>query len=172
MLERPMTKKSPNPIDKHVGSRVRMRRMMISMSQEKLGEKLGITFQQIQKYEKGTNRIGASRLQQISQILQVPVSFFFEGAPTQAAPADGAAFDARIGQTAVAPVCRRRLALCLLRMHMKAGGAMLPVFILLLWYVFGRGFRALFLSPMSDVSELMPESRPCAKVRGSSFSMK
>ncbi|HEY7458421.1 MAG TPA: helix-turn-helix transcriptional regulator [Xanthobacteraceae bacterium] len=78
-----MTKKSPNPIDKHVGSRVRMRRMMISMSQEKLGERLGITFQQIQKYEKGTNRIGASRLQQISGVLGVPVSFFFEGAPTQ-----------------------------------------------------------------------------------------
>jgi transcriptional regulator with XRE-family HTH domain len=76
-----MTKKSPNPIDKHVGSRVRMRRMMISMSQEKLGERLGITFQQIQKYEKGTNRIGASRLQQISIVLGVPVSFFFEGAP-------------------------------------------------------------------------------------------
>ncbi|MCC6949210.1 MAG: helix-turn-helix transcriptional regulator [Bradyrhizobiaceae bacterium] len=76
-----MTKKSPNPIDKHVGSRVRMRRMMINMSQEKLGEKLGITFQQIQKYEKGTNRIGASRLQQIGNVLGVPVSFFFEGAP-------------------------------------------------------------------------------------------
>jgi transcriptional regulator with XRE-family HTH domain len=74
-------KKAPNPIDKHVGSRVRMRRMMLSMSQEKLGDALGLTFQQVQKYEKGTNRIGASRLQQISQILQVPVAFFFEGAP-------------------------------------------------------------------------------------------
>src|ERR1700731_2165712 len=74
-------KKSPNPIDKHVGSRVRMRRMMLSMSQEKLGDELGLTFQQVQKYEKGTNRIGASRLQQISRILQVPGSFFFEGAP-------------------------------------------------------------------------------------------
>jgi transcriptional regulator with XRE-family HTH domain len=77
-----MAKKAPNPIDKHVGSRVRMRRMMLAMSQEKLGNSLGLTFQQVQKYEKGTNRIGASRLQQISQILQVPVSFFFEGAPT------------------------------------------------------------------------------------------
>src|ERR1700741_1887965 len=76
-----MAKKAPNPIDKHVGSRVRMRRMMLSMSQEKLGDALGLTFQQVQKYEKGTNRIGASRLQQISHILQVPVSFFFEGAP-------------------------------------------------------------------------------------------
>src|SRR5579883_2397725 len=81
-----MTKKAPNPIDKHVGSRVRMRRMMLGMSQEKLGDALGLTFQQVQKYEKGANRIGASRLQQISQILQVPVSFFFDGAP---APADG-----------------------------------------------------------------------------------
>ena len=75
-------KKAPNPIDKHVGSRVRMRRMMLGMSQEKLGDALGLTFQQVQKYEKGTNRIGASRLQQISHILQVPVSFFFEGAPS------------------------------------------------------------------------------------------
>jgi transcriptional regulator with XRE-family HTH domain len=77
-----MAKKAPNPIDKHVGSRVRMRRMMLGMSQEKLGDALGLTFQQVQKYEKGTNRIGASRLAQISQILQVQVSFFFEGAPT------------------------------------------------------------------------------------------
>src|SRR5437660_5546493 len=77
-----MAKKAPNPIDKYVGSRVRMRRMMLSMSQEKLGDALGLTFQQVQKYEKGTNRIGASRLQQISLILQVPVSFFFEGAPS------------------------------------------------------------------------------------------
>ena len=76
-----IAKKAPNPTDKHVGSRVRMRRMMLSMSQEKLGDALALTFQQVQKYEKGTNRIGASRLQQISQILQVPVSFFFEGAP-------------------------------------------------------------------------------------------
>jgi transcriptional regulator with XRE-family HTH domain len=72
-------KKSPNPVDKHVGRRVRMRRMMIAMSQEKLGAALGVTFQQVQKYEKGMNRIGASRLQQISHILQVPVPFFFEG---------------------------------------------------------------------------------------------
>ena len=78
-----MVKKVPNPIDRHVGSRVRMRRMMLSMSQEKLGDALGLTFQQVQKYEKGANRIGASRLQQISGILQVPVSCFFEGAPTQ-----------------------------------------------------------------------------------------
>jgi transcriptional regulator with XRE-family HTH domain len=76
-----MRLKSPSPVDKHVGSRVRMRRMMLAMSQGKLGDALGLTFQQVQKYEKGTNRIGASRLQQISHILQVPVAFFFEGAP-------------------------------------------------------------------------------------------
>lgn len=72
-----MTKR-PNPIDVHVGSRVRLRRLLLGMSQEKLGEQLNLTFQQVQKYEKGVNRIGASRLHQISTILEVPVSFFFE----------------------------------------------------------------------------------------------
>ncbi len=76
-----LARKAPNPIDIHVGSRVRMRRVLIAMSQEKLGERLGLTFQQVQKYEKGTNRIGASRLQQIAEILNVPVSYFFDGAP-------------------------------------------------------------------------------------------
>ena len=80
-----MPPKPPNPVDRHVGSRVRMRRIMLGMSQEKLGEGLGLTFQQIQKYEKGTNRIGASRIQQISEILQVPVSFLFEGSPGSSA---------------------------------------------------------------------------------------
>lgn len=79
-----VNKKKPNPIDIHVGSRIRLRRTMLGMSQEKLGESLGITFQQIQKYEKGTNRVGASRLQNISSILNVPVSFFFEDAPADA----------------------------------------------------------------------------------------
>jgi len=76
-----VVKRIANPVDRHVGSRVRMRRLMLGMSQEKLGNGLGLTFQQVQKYEKGTNRIGASRLQHISQLLQVPVPFFFEGAP-------------------------------------------------------------------------------------------
>ena len=76
-----MVKKAPNPVDKHVGSRVRMARKMLGMSQEKLAEGLGLTFQQVQKYESGTNRIGASRLQHISHILQIPVPLFFEGAP-------------------------------------------------------------------------------------------
>ena len=79
-------KKTPDPIDRHVGSRVRMQRVLMKMGQEKLGEALGLTFQQVQKYEKGTNRIGASRLQQISKTLNVPPSFFFEGAPTSGAP--------------------------------------------------------------------------------------
>jgi|SRR5690606_691650 len=74
-------KKKPNPTDMHVGSRIRLRRNMLGMSQEKLGESLGITFQQIQKYEKGTNRVGASRLQAIANILGVPVAFFFEDLP-------------------------------------------------------------------------------------------
>lgn len=79
-------KKVPNPIDVHVGSRVRLRRMLVAMSQEKLGTRLGLTFQQVQKYEKGANRIGASRLYQISQILGVSVQFFFDDMP----PPDGA----------------------------------------------------------------------------------
>ena len=71
-----MAKKVPNPIDVHVGSRVRIRRVELGMSQGKLADALGLTFQQVQKYEKGTNRIGASRLQHISGILQVAVAYF------------------------------------------------------------------------------------------------
>jgi transcriptional regulator with XRE-family HTH domain len=79
-----LARKKPNPTDRYVGARVRMRRLMLGMSQTTLGEALGLTFQQVQKYEKGTNRIGASRLQQISHALQVPVSFFFEELPVVA----------------------------------------------------------------------------------------
>lgn len=90
MEHNPETKR-PNPIDIHVGGRVRLRRMMLGMSQERLGKECGITFQQIQKYEKGTNRIGASRLQQIGRFLTVPVEFFFEDAPGgDGNPTDGA----------------------------------------------------------------------------------
>jgi transcriptional regulator with XRE-family HTH domain len=89
-----MLKKLPNPIDRHVGSRVRMQRMLAGISQEKLGEALGLTFQQVQKYEKGTNRISASRLQQIAKMLGVPVSFFFEGAPASEATLGGGFADA------------------------------------------------------------------------------
>jgi transcriptional regulator with XRE-family HTH domain len=76
--------KRPNSTDAYVGSRVRMRRKMIGLSQEKLGEQLGITFQQVQKYEKGANRIGASRLQTISQVLEVPIGYFFPAEPAAA----------------------------------------------------------------------------------------
>jgi len=78
-----MAKKIPNPIDTHVGNRVRMRRLILGMSQEKLGDAIGLTFQQVQKYEKGTNRMGSSRLQQIANVLKVPVTLFFEGTPGQ-----------------------------------------------------------------------------------------
>jgi len=74
-------KKSPNPIDKYVGSRIRMQRLLIGMTQQMLGDAIGLTFQQVQKYEKGTNRVGASRLQQISSALRVTPGFFFEGVP-------------------------------------------------------------------------------------------
>ena len=74
-------KKGASPVDAHVGGRIRLRRMIICMSQEQLGEHLNITFQQVQKYEKGINRIGASRLQAIAEVLKVPISFFFEGLP-------------------------------------------------------------------------------------------
>jgi transcriptional regulator with XRE-family HTH domain len=78
-----VAKKPPNPIDVHVGSRVRARRQVLGMSQEKLGNALGLTFQQVQKYEKGTNRVGASRLQHLARILQVSIGHFFERAPGQ-----------------------------------------------------------------------------------------
>jgi transcriptional regulator with XRE-family HTH domain len=74
-------KKQPNPIDIHVGSRMRLRRLMLGLSLEKLAESLGVTFQQVMKYEKGENRIGASRLQHVARALNIPISFFFEDAP-------------------------------------------------------------------------------------------
>ena len=78
-----MAKKQANPIDVQVGNRVRIRRMLIGMSQERLGDLLGLTFQQVQKYEKGVNRIGAGRLFEVSRILNVPVDFFYEGVSAQ-----------------------------------------------------------------------------------------
>ena len=83
--------KGPNPIDVHVGSRLRMRRLMLNLSQEKLGKALGLTFQQVQKYEKGVNRMGSSRLQQAADILGVTVPFFFEGATGGTYKPDGSA---------------------------------------------------------------------------------
>jgi len=78
-----------DPIDSHVGSRVRLRRTLLGMSQEKLGQAVGITFQQIQKYERGLNRIGSSRLFQFAQVLGVPVAYFFENLPAEGAGATG-----------------------------------------------------------------------------------
>ena len=76
--DKPVNKRSPHPMDIHVGSRVRLRRMMQGISQDKLGEELDLTFQQVQKYEKGVNRIGAARLYEIARILEVPVQFFYD----------------------------------------------------------------------------------------------
>ncbi|HEX2429800.1 MAG TPA: helix-turn-helix transcriptional regulator [Aestuariivirgaceae bacterium] len=84
-----MSKRNPNPIDVHVGNRVRMQRMLVGMSQEKLGEHLGLTFQQVQKYEKGSNRVSASKLYQMAQVLGVPVQFFYEDLPGSRAEANG-----------------------------------------------------------------------------------
>lgn len=79
----------PSPIDVHVGSRIKLRRTLMGMSQERLGEALGLTFQQVQKYERGANRVGASRLFDLSRVLDVPISFFFDDLPE---PAGGMAY--------------------------------------------------------------------------------
>ena len=84
-----MPKKQASPIDVQVGTRVRLRRMLIGMSQEKLGEMLGLTFQQVQKYEKGVNRIGAGRLFQVAHILGVPIDYFYEGVNSVSEEAPG-----------------------------------------------------------------------------------
>jgi transcriptional regulator with XRE-family HTH domain len=81
-----MPRDRPHPIDAHVGKRMRMRRVMLGMSQSNLGDALGLTFQQVQRYENGKNRLGASRLQRVAQILQVPVEFLFEGSPQERRP--------------------------------------------------------------------------------------
>jgi len=85
--------RSPNPVDIHVGTRIRLRRQLLKMSQEKLGDQLGVTFQQVQKYERGANRVGASRLWKMSQVLDVPVDFFYEGLDEAAATANFAKGD-------------------------------------------------------------------------------
>ena len=76
--ERPERESRSSPIDAHVGARIRLRRTLMGMSQERLGEALGLTFQQVQKYERGVNRVGASRLFDLSRVLDVPISFFFD----------------------------------------------------------------------------------------------
>ncbi len=85
MPRRATAKHGPHPIDVHVGHRVRGRRTLLGMRQSELGEALGLTFQQVQKYEKGTNRISASKLWQLTQILDVPVSYFFDDMPADRA---------------------------------------------------------------------------------------
>ncbi len=96
-----MVKKNPNPVDIHVGGRVRMRRILIGLSQEKLGDQLGLTFQQVQKYEKGSNRISASRLWQMAKILGVPVSFFFDDLPESETGGAQAGFGESAGEGAL-----------------------------------------------------------------------
>src|SRR5581483_7649145 len=88
-----MAKKQPNSIDVHVGHRVRLRRMILGISQDKLARDLGITFQQVQKYEKGTNRVSASRLQHIARTLSVPVRYFFEDQPPEQTDSTGTEAD-------------------------------------------------------------------------------
>lgn len=109
----------PNPVDVHVGIRLRLRRTLLGMSQEKLGEAIGLTFQQVQKYERGVNRIGASRLWELSRVLDVPVSFFFEGLETpEAAASDGPELSEAGGSYDPGPVLKRET-LELVRAYMR-----------------------------------------------------
>ncbi len=85
----------PSPIDTHVGTRIRLRRTLLGMSQERLGESLGLTFQQVQKYERGVNRVGASRLFDLSRVLDVPISFFFDDMPEALAGMHGTGHSTR-----------------------------------------------------------------------------
>ena len=96
-------KDKPDPVDVHVGGRVRLRRTLLGMSQEKLGEAINLTFQQIQKYERGTNRIGASRLYQLSQVLDVSVQFFYDGLIESASPGPGAGYGMRFAEPEKTP---------------------------------------------------------------------
>ncbi len=98
----------PHPVDVHVGKRVRLRRTLLGMSQEKLGDAIGLTFQQVQKYERGTNRIGSSRLFQLSQVLDIPVSYFFDDLPIEfAGNANGSADHGAAGTYDSDPLARR-----------------------------------------------------------------
>jgi transcriptional regulator with XRE-family HTH domain len=115
----------PNPIDVHVGSRVRLRRTLLGMSQEKLGEAIGLTFQQVQKYERGTNRVGASRLYDLSHVLDVPVSYFFEemsaGVATAAEARLGGALEEAPSPAFEADPMMRRETLELVRAYYRIG---------------------------------------------------
>ena len=109
--------KGPSPIDIHVGSRMRMRRMALGMSQEKLAARLGLTFQQVQKYEKGANRMGSSRLQQAADVLGVAAAFFFEGAGGGHYQADGNAPSPAYIENFVASAEGLRLAKAFMRLR-------------------------------------------------------
>ena len=108
----------PDPIDIHVGSRVRLRRTLLGMSQEKLGRALGLTFQQIQKYERGANRIGSSRLYKLSRIMDVPVAFFFEEMPSETA-ARAKALREKTGETFKTEQLSKRETLELVRAYYR-----------------------------------------------------
>ncbi len=117
----------PSPIDTHVGSRIRLRRTLLGMSQERLGEALGLTFQQVQKYERGVNRVGASRLFDLSRVLDVPIAFFFDDMPEQLAGMHGSAhvtratggFAERQDQFGVDEALNRRETLELMRAYYR-----------------------------------------------------
>jgi transcriptional regulator with XRE-family HTH domain len=109
----------PNPIDVHVGSRVRLRRNMLGLSQEKLGEAIGLTFQQVQKYERGVNRIGASRLHDLSRVLDVPVSFFFDDIDPVKASAIPAGFAEPAAEAFDVDPLRRRETIELVRAYYR-----------------------------------------------------
>ena len=112
---------TPNPVDVHVGSRLRLRRTLLGISQEKLGDAVGLTFQQIQKYERGANRIGASRLYELSRILDVPISFFFDDMPDDLKTHEGrfAAGIAATGKDYQSDPLARRETLELVRAYYK-----------------------------------------------------
>jgi transcriptional regulator with XRE-family HTH domain len=114
----------PNPIDVHVGARLRLRRTLLGLSQEKLGEAVGITFQQLQKYERGSNRISASRLFNLSQVLGVPVSFFFDDLPpADLIRLDEAVEDAPVSETDEFDSMARRETLELVRAYYRIDDA-------------------------------------------------
>ncbi len=113
----------PNPIDIHVGSRIRLRRNMLGLSQEKLGEAIGLTFQQVQKYERGANRVGASRLHELSRVLDVPVPFFFDDTDPVRAPAIPAGFAEGPAEAFDSDPLRRRETVELISAYYQIGDA-------------------------------------------------
>jgi transcriptional regulator with XRE-family HTH domain len=100
---------TPNPIDVLVGTRLRLRRNMLGLSQQRLGEAVGLTFQQVQKYERGANRIGASRLHELSQVLNIPVSFFFDDTDPVRAPAMGGFTESSVGTFEADPLRKQEM---------------------------------------------------------------